>query len=194
MAIQDWGIGGILLSLLIEGSAFPFIGTFFIVTMGFLLDLTWFELAWISVLGSLLYTLGSYIPYYIGYKLENKLLVKMSPARRASLEKAKAAFGKYGIWSVAISSPLHLGNVVPFLAGMSNMKLRTYTLLTMLGIAPSTFLLLAVGRLYPGDKETVMQAIVDYQSIILAVFVVITLLYAGWKWYGTRRKKKAAAG
>jgi hypothetical protein len=32
--VEDWGIWGVLLSLIIEGSALPFIGTFFIVTVG----------------------------------------------------------------------------------------------------------------------------------------------------------------
>ncbi|MGI8386778.1 hypothetical protein [Robertmurraya sp. P23] len=61
--IDKWGIGGILFSLFIEGSAFPFVGTFFIVTVGFILDLSWFEVTWISLVGSFLYALGSYIPY-----------------------------------------------------------------------------------------------------------------------------------
>ncbi|MHC8520342.1 hypothetical protein ACPJHQ_02450 [Rossellomorea sp. H39__3] len=43
-AAQDWGVWGILLSLFIEGSAFPFVGTLFIVTVGFLLELSWLEL------------------------------------------------------------------------------------------------------------------------------------------------------
>jgi membrane protein DedA with SNARE-associated domain len=181
--IEDWGIWGILLSLYIEGSAFPFIGTFVMVTVGFIIDLTWFEISWISLVGSFLYALGSYISYFIGYKLGDSVENRLSPAKRQLLEKAKASFTKYGVWSVAISSPLHLGNVVPFLAGMSNMNLRLYTLLTMIGIAPSTFLFLSIGRFYHGDTETIIKTITNYQSILLLGFALITLLYVGWKVY-----------
>ncbi|WP_034760914.1 hypothetical protein [Rossellomorea vietnamensis] len=52
---EEWGIWGVLFSLFIEGSAFPFIGTFFIVTMGFILRLTWMQIVFISLAGSLLW-------------------------------------------------------------------------------------------------------------------------------------------
>lgn len=188
--IEDWGIWGVLLSLFIEGSAFPFIGTFVMVTVGFIVDLTWFEISLISLVGSFLYALGSYIPYFIGYKLGDSVGNRLSPAKGEILEKAKASFTKYGVWSVAISSPLHLGNVVPLLAGMANMNLRLYTLLTMIGIAPSTFLFLGIGRFYHGNTETIIKTIMDYQSILLLGFTLITLLYVGWKVYRHQQHKK----
>ncbi|MDP4095766.1 VTT domain-containing protein [Paenibacillus sp. P96] len=192
--LERWGIWGILVSLFMEGSAFPFIGTFFIVTVGFLMDLTWLEITWISVLGSLFYAVGSYIPYYIGYFLESSLMKRLSPATQDRLGQAQAAFSKYGIWSVAISSPLHLGNVVPFVAGMSRMDLRIYTLLTMLGIAPSTFLLLSIGLFYTGDTETVLNTIEEYQGIVLAVFIVVTVAYIAWKILKRRKQSKDLQG
>jgi membrane protein DedA with SNARE-associated domain len=187
--LEKWGIWGILASLFIEGSAFPFIGTFFIVTVGFLMDLTWFEIAWISMLGSLSYAVGSYIPYSIGYFLEGRLKKRLSSATQERLVQAQTAFSKHGIWSVAISSPLHLGNVVPFVAGMARMDLRIYTLLTLLGIAPTTFLLLSIGRLYPGDTETVIHMIDQYQGIVLVVFIAVTAIYMAWKIISKRRKQ-----
>jgi Uncharacterized membrane-associated protein len=191
--LNDWGVWGVLASLFIEGSAFPFIGTFFIVTVGFVMDLTWLEIAWISALGSALYAIGSYIPYFIGYALGSGIMKRLSPARRQQLEQASAAFSKYGFWSVAIASPLHLGNAVPFIAGMSRMKLHLYTLLTMLGIAPSTFVLLSVGKFYPGDRDAAMDAIVEYQSYVLAAFVILTAAYIGWKVYRSRLAKRNVA-
>jgi len=191
--LNDWGVWGVLASLFIEGSAFPFIGTFFIVTVGFVMDLTWLEIAWISALGSALYVIGSYIPYFIGYALGSGIMKRLSPARRQQLEQVSAAFSKYGIWSVAIASPLHLGNAVPFIAGMSRMKLHLYTLLTMLGIAPSTFVLLSVGKFYPGDRDAAMDAIEEYQAYVLAAFILLTAGYIGWKWRRKRGGRKNAA-
>lgn len=185
--LQEWGIWGILASLFIEGSAFPFIGTFFIVTAGFVIDVTWMERGRISLFGSFLYAAGSYIPYFIGYKLEETLIRRLSPAKQESVEKAMAMFRKYGIWSVAIASPLHLGNVVPFVAGMSKMNLLHYTLLTMLGIAPSTFVLLSIGSFYTGDSETVIETIERYQVVGLIGFGAITALYLFWKIRKNRR-------
>ncbi|MCA1059854.1 VTT domain-containing protein [Rossellomorea aquimaris] len=182
---EEWGIWGVLFSLFIEGSAFPFVGTFFIVTMGFILDLTWVEIGIISVVGSLLYTVGSYIPFYISLKLGDKLEEKLHPKKLEKLRAARQKFNRYGIWSVAIASPLHIGNVIPFLAGMAKMDVKAYSLLTMLGIAPSTFLFLSIGQLYEGEKEVILKMMEDYQVVAFIVFVIITGLYVVLK-----RKKK----
>jgi membrane protein DedA with SNARE-associated domain len=187
--INEWGIGGIYLSLFIEGSAFPFIGTFFIVTVGFMLDLTWVEMTVISIVGSFLYAIGSYIPYAMGYKLGNTVDKRLSLSQRERLEKVRTSMNKHGIWSIAILSPLHLGNVIPFLAGMSHMKLLPYTVLTMLGIAPSTFLFLSIGHFYEGDINTVIQTITDYQTILLVGLGVMTVGYISWKVIKQRNKK-----
>jgi membrane protein DedA with SNARE-associated domain len=192
--LEQWGIWGVLVALFIEGSALPFIGTFFIVTVGFVLDLTWLEIVCISILGSYLYALGSYIPYFVGFAIGGTIVRRLSPAWRVNYEKATAAFSKYGIWSVTISSPLHLGNVVPFVAGVSRMKLGLYTALTMLGIAPSTFLLLSLGRLYPGDRDAALAAIVEYQKWVLAGIVLLTAVFIGWKLYRKRRAKRSGGG
>ncbi len=187
--IEDWGIWGVLISMFIEGSAFPFIGTFSIVTVGLIIDMTWFEIGWISLLGSFIYAIGSYIPYLIGHKLGESVQNRLSPSKRESLEQAKIYFNKYGVWSVAIFSPLHLGNVIPFFAGLSNMNLRSYTLLTMLGIAPSTFLFLSIGRFYNGDTAIMIEKIVDYQSVLLIGFAIITVVYVGLKVLQKKNKK-----
>ncbi|NMH67798.1 hypothetical protein HF072_03250 [Bacillus sp. RO3] len=183
---EEWGMWGILLSLFIEGSSFPFVGTMFIVTMGFILDLTWIEMGMVSLVGSILYTAGSCIPYYISLKLGDKVAGKLKKQKRMKLEEAQGKFNRYGIWSVAIASPLHLGNVIPFLAGMARMDIKVYSLLTVAGIAPSTFLFLSIGKLYDGEKEVILEMIEDYQVAVFAVFVMVTVLYIIYKRKGKR--------
>ncbi|MGS2778072.1 DedA family protein [Robertmurraya sp. GLU-23] len=188
--IDKWGIGGILFSLFIEGSAFPFVGTFFIVTVGFILNLSWFEIIWISLVGSFLYALGSYIPYIIGYKLGNSVENRLSLAQREKVEKVKNSLNRYGVWSIAVLTPLHIGNVIPFLAGMSNMKVLPFTALTMLGIGPSTFLLLSIGRFYDGDEKTMINVIAEYQTLFLVGLGLMTIGYISWKVRNQRNQKR----
>ncbi|WP_406685847.1 DedA family protein [Rossellomorea vietnamensis] len=178
---EEWGIWGVLFSLLIEGSAFPFIGTFFIVTMGFILHLTWLQMVFISLAGSLLYTVGSYVPYYISLRLGDKIEERLKPQKLEKLRTARKKFNRYGVWSVAIASPLHIGNVIPFLAGMARMDVKAYSLLTMLGIAPSTFLFLTIGKLYDGEKEVILEVIENYQMVVLIGFMGMTGAYMIYK-------------
>jgi len=72
------------------------------------------------------------------------------------------------------------------------MNLRLYTLLTIIGIAPTTFLFLSIGHFYDGDTETIIETITDYQSLLLIGFVMITVGYVGWKVRSRRQKKKDA--
>lgn len=188
--IDKWGIGGILFSLFIEGSAFPFVGTFFIVTVGFILNLSWIEVAWISLTGSFLYALGSYIPYTIGYKLGNSVENRLNLTQREKLAKVKIRLNKYGVWSIAVLSPLHLGNVIPFIAGMSNIKVLPYTVLTMLGVGPSTFLLLSIGRFYDGDAKQLINRISEFQTMLLVVLGAMTIGYISWKVLKQRNQKR----
>ncbi|WP_078544608.1 DedA family protein [Litchfieldia alkalitelluris] len=188
--IEEWGIWGVLAALLVEGSAVPFFGTLFIVTVGFIMELSWTEITMISFVGSFLYALGSYIPYFIGRKLGSSVESRLSSSKREKLEKINLYFNKFGIWSVAIFSPLHLGSVVPLVAGMFKMNLRIYTLLIMVGMAPSTFLLLSIGRFYQGDSNTLLQTINHYQIMILLGIGGVTILYLSLKQYRHNQKKK----
>lgn len=175
--LNELGLLGVWLSLFIEGSALPFVGTVYIITIGFIKNLSWLEMMSISLLGSFLYAVGSYIPYWIGFKLGDAVENKVNSQQFA---KAKQSFHKYGMWTVAISSPLPLGNVIPFLAGMTKMKLLPYTLLTMLGIAPTTFLFLSLGQFYDGSKQDVLR-IIDQAQWIAVIFVVIIAVIYIWK-------------
>ncbi len=191
LLIEDWGVWAVLLAMFIEGSAFPFFGTIFVLTLGFVVDLSWIEIGIISLLGSLLYALGSYILYFIGYKVSHIVENRLNPAKKESLEKAKGILSRYGVYSVAILSPLHLGNVVPFLAGTANMNLRLYTLLTMLGIAPATFLLLSIGHFYNGTPEELIEMISNYQTLLIVGLGIIAVVYLCLKWHRRWQDKNA---
>lgn len=175
--IEEWGIWGIIFSMFIEGSSFPFIGTFFLITMGVVMELTWFEMIFTSIFGSFLYAVGSYIPYYFGYKVGKITENRLTSKRREKYQKTKEYFSRYGVWSVAISSPLPLGNFVPFMAGISRMNIGLYTLLTMIGIIPTTFLYLSIGHFYPGNIQELIQQIQHFQITILIGFILIFGLY-----------------
>ncbi|MES9774875.1 hypothetical protein ABWK50_28265 [Priestia megaterium] len=72
------------------------------------------------------------------------------------------------------------------------MNLRLYALLTIIGIAPTTFLFLSIGHFYDGDTETIIETIADYQSLLLIGFVMITVGYVAGKCVVAVKKKKDA--
>ncbi|MDN4524983.1 DedA family protein [Fictibacillus fluitans] len=187
---EEWGVWGILLSQLLEGSSFPFVGSAFMVTAGVLMDFSWMDRVWIALSGSLFYTAGSLVPYLIGLKLGESAERKMSLDKRAKLDKITEYISKYGNWCVAVLSPLPVGNVVPFFAGMSRMNIWKYSLLTMTGTFPATLLFLGIGYFYSGEKGSAMDIILILQVILFMMFTVIALLIAVWKYIVNRRPNK----
>lgn len=73
---------------------------------------------------------------------------------------------------------------------MSKMNLRLYTLLTIMGMVPTTFLFLSIDHFYDSDTETTIETIADYQSLLLIGFIMITVGYVGWKVRNRRQKRK----
>nr|WP_269320344.1 VTT domain-containing protein [Bacillus sp. EB01] len=126
----------------------------------------------------------------MGNKLGKSLEYKLSETQRGKIAKVKESISRRGVWSIAILSPLHLGNVIPFLAGMSNIKLPLYTGLTMLGMAPSTFIFLSIGHIYEGDIKTIVTMITKYQTMFLYGVGVILLMFFGWKIHKYLNHKK----
>ncbi|WP_345241339.1 hypothetical protein [Pontibacillus salipaludis] len=71
--LKDWGLFGLLLSLSIEASSLPFPGGLVVLAYGYILKASAITSLGIALLAGGVYTLFSYIPYVIGYKLEGKL-------------------------------------------------------------------------------------------------------------------------
>ncbi|MFE8702374.1 DedA family protein [Cytobacillus sp. FJAT-54145] len=191
--IDNYGEFGLYLSFFIEGTALPLIGTFIVISYGFLIDLSLIRILSISVFGALLYTIGSWIPYYIGYYLDEKMSLRLKAEHKEKLIKVKDLFARHGVWSIVISSPLPLGNMVPFAAGISNVHIFRYSLLTFLGIAPTTFLYLLLGQLVPITTNELIVLINRYQLILMTTIFVSLFLYSLIKRkraYNDPRKRK----
>ncbi|GBF10022.1 hypothetical protein [Tepidibacillus sp. HK-1] len=73
--LNDIGMIGLFIAMFIKGSTLPLPSLIFIVSYGYLLNPTKQEMIWLAIGMSLTFTVASYIPYMIGFKLEQKIQI-----------------------------------------------------------------------------------------------------------------------
>lgn len=147
--LKEMGLAGLYTAMFLEGSSLPFPGVVIALTYGY-----WFpssNIPWTAAGMSAVYALASMIPYFLGRKLGWWLERRWS----RGLAKAGRLFLRYGYWSVAATRPIGLGNYISYVAGMAQMKVSSYLILTFAGIYPWACAMLLLGRAFQGNYEAV---------------------------------------
>lgn len=174
--LSTMGLPGLFLIMFLEGSSLPFPGLVFVFSYGYLLSPGYVNASWIAAGMSISYTLASLIPYVLGRKVERLIPKKM----KDRLQKGIALFKRYGIWSIAFSRPFGVGNYISYVAGMSEVNLFKYSILTFIGIYPWSYVMILLGDYFKGNYETFRENFQVYSmygygfiSIGLVIFILI---------------------
>ncbi|MFI8686153.1 DedA family protein [Rossellomorea sp. NPDC077527] len=182
--IKELGMWGLFAGNAIEASSLPFPGALVTLTYGYVLDPSWMKVFMLAFASSIIYTIFSYIPYGIGYKLKDKIKEKTSSKK---MEKGQKWFRKCGLWSIAITRPLGIGNYISYIAGISKVNKWKFGGLTFIGIFPITLTMLIVGM--NGNLKSVQALMSDLQTYLLVGGTVLIGGYFLFKWY--KRKEKS---
>lgn len=103
---------------------------------------------------------------------------------RGHLRLANRFFGKYGVWAVFLGRLLPIVRTyISFPAGLSRVRLLTFTIATLAGAIPWNFALAYAGLKLGQNYERVGKYLGPI-GIPLAILVVL-ILVAGW-WYGRK--------
>jgi membrane protein DedA with SNARE-associated domain len=103
---------------------------------------------------------------------------------RGHLRLANRFFGKYGVWAIFLGRLLPIVRTyISFPAGLSRVRLPTFTMATLLGAIPWNFTLAYAGYKL-GQHYAAVGKFLGPIGIPLAILVVI-LLAAAW-WYGRK--------
>ncbi|MBH9965357.1 DedA family protein [[Bacillus] enclensis] len=186
--IKEIGMWGLFAGNAIEASSLPFPGVLVTLTYGYLLDPSWGKLIGLAVISSLIYTVFSYIPYGIGFKIKHTIKEKTNSKNTRKVEKAQKWFRKYGIWSIALSRPLGIGNYISYASGISKVNKIKFGMLTFIGIFPVTFIMLIVGK--NGNLKSVQALMSNVQNYIFIGGAAVLIIYIAYKFFYTARKKK----
>ncbi|RSK28239.1 hypothetical protein EJF36_15835 [Bacillus sp. HMF5848] len=171
---------GLWISMFLEGSSLPFPGIAVVVSYGYFLNPSWFKLIVLAVTMSVIYSIASIIPYYLGARMEG-VITRRFPKQ---MKKAAAFFQKYGLWSVALSRPFGVGNYISYVAGMSKVRLGPYFMLTFLGILPWSATILWIGRTFHGnlgEAKVFFMSNTDVAYYALGMSIALGLLLVIYK-------------
>ncbi|MFZ3579960.1 DedA family protein [Virgibacillus sp. DJP39] len=174
--LKEAGFAGLLTAMFLEGSSLPFPGIAVILAYGYILPFDYWDNLLVAAWMSVVYSVASLIPYFIGHKLE----IKLQKSPKKGLKKAKKLFSRYGRWSVSFSRPFGLGNYISYVAGMSKMKIITYLLFTFIGIFPWSYGMLLLGNYFNGSYQAFKSFYKNnsiYLYIAVAIIVGIIFLY-----------------
>ena len=194
--ILEWlntiGISGLYVAMFLEGSSLPFPGVIIVLSYGYLLSPGYINTIFIAAGMSAFYTLASLIPYFLGLKLEERLPQRL----KKGLNKGTAFFNRYGIWSISFSRPFGIGNYIAYVAGMSNVHIIKYFILTFLGIYPWSYIMILLGNYFKGNYEALKNyfstySIYGYAVVIVAVVIVGLVFYMRAKKSKQKLKKES---
>jgi membrane protein DedA with SNARE-associated domain len=158
------------------------------------LESTWSAFLWVALAGTVGYVLGSIGGWAIGlyggrpYLERHGRWLHVTPAK---LDRAEEWFERWGSWAVLVSRCLPvIRSFVSIPAGIAEMRLGRYTVLTSLGTVPWYFGLAGVGVAVGASWERFHEAwhYADY-----AILALIVLAAAGLLWHHRRRRLRRRA-
>jgi membrane protein DedA with SNARE-associated domain len=171
--LKEIGVAGLFIVMIIEGISVPiFPGTLFVLGFGYLLqpDLKTILLRALEM--SILYTLSSYIPFYIGIQFQDKLTKRF----KRKIHQTQKWFNKYGEGSIFLTRLIGIGYIA-YVSGMSKVNKVKYGLLTFLGNFVWSLVFLTLGQIYKGDVHTLIMTISKYQKYIYLALGAIVFIF-----------------
>ncbi|GGE24561.1 hypothetical protein GCM10011571_28400 [Marinithermofilum abyssi] len=183
--LKEWGLPGLLAATAVEASSLPFPGAMVVVIYGYLLKPGTVDWIKITLSVSLVYTLFTLIPYYIGYRLEHIAKRKL---KTQQIEKGQHLFQKYGEWSIVLSRPFGIGNYISYISGLSRIHPWRFIGLTFLGVFPWNAFLLFMGK--TGNLAEVQAFFEKAKQLGTVGFILLAVGIAVFYFINKKRKSK----
>ena len=195
--VASGGLIAIFLTMTGESAGLPISSEVVVPLGGFLasqgklsffgLQANWQFIAVVAV-SSLANLAGSLAAYLLTRRYGERVILsragKWMGLSRGHLRLANRFFGKYGVWAVFLGRLLPIVRTyISFPAGLSRVRLMTFTIATLLGAIPWNFALAYAGYKL-GQHYEVVGKYLGPVAIPVAILVVI-LLAAAW-WYGRK--------
>lgn len=180
--LQQVGLWGIFLALLIESACIPITSEVFLLFGGFLVAKGEFGLLAASLAGTAGFVVGSLLPYYVGRKHGKAILGRGGRfffASENELDRVEAWFVRHGSRAVLIGRFIPLvRDFISLPAGHAGMPIGKFMLYTAMGTFPWIFGITYAGSLLESEWSKILDMVARGNRIILSliVFLLIVLL------------------
>lgn len=138
---------------------------------------------WATVLvAAVSYTIGSIIPYLIGYNIPRMRTLpwagRFIEASLKSLDQVNQLFTRHGEKIVALARPFWIGNCVSYFAGLNRMAPWKFLVFTFLGIFTWSMTVVYIGSIFSANLGKAASLIKQYSWI--AFFALVAAIAIGW--------------
>ena len=139
----------------------------------------------VVVVGVTANTTGSLFGYALGAKLGRPFLDRWGRfllIRPHEVDQAERFFARWGSPTAFFSRLLPgVRSVISFIAGVSHMPLRRFTLYSTLGAIPWTIALVYFGTVLGANWKDIRKDLAPFDTLILVVLVVAVLAFVWWR-------------
>lgn len=190
--INQYGYIAIIISAILEGTSIPFPGSVVLILAGFIIYKGGLNIWYAILLGGLSYSIASIIPYYIGKNIKGSLFnfletyCKVPRKRIMIMEKY---FNKHGELSICISRPFFIGNYISYFAGIANINIFKFFILTFIGVLPWATLYLWLGYYFRGNLDKAYLFLEKYNITAAGFLIFIIIGFIIIKRYSIFKKK-----
>lgn len=198
--ISRYGYAAIFILMVLESACIPipseaimlFGGSLAagVTVAGVMTHLNIVEVALIGALGNLLGSLIAYAAGRTGGRAIVERYGKFVLIRHHDIDKAEAFFERRGDIAVFVGRLLPvIRTFISFPAGIAEMTILKFSILTLLGSLPWTFALAYLGKALAGNWQSVSKAATPVSVVIALILAVLAI-----RWYLARRKLTQDAG
>ncbi len=186
------GYLGIFILMLMEAAALPLPSEIILPFAGFLVyqgDLNFLTVVLVTTFAAMM---GSYVDYYLGFKLGRRLLTGEMNVRfinQKHLHRVENWFNHYGPTAVALFRLVPAARVlISFPAGAYRMSKFKFGLYTLAGCLPWNIFLIALGWWLGSSWNAVVEA---FRYVNLIAYALLILLGV---WFGRRLVRRGNSG
>jgi len=192
-AISTLGYGGVFLAMVIESACIPLPSEIIMPFSGYLVYTGEFNLVLVGIVGALGNLTGSLLAYWVGARGGRPLVEKFGKYVLLShhdLDLAERWFAKYGRSTVFFTRLMPVVRTfISFPAGISGMKLSTFSLYTFLGALPWSIALAYVGSKLGENWDTVGQYF-HKADILIGILIAAALIWYVWRHMNNLKKDR----
>jgi membrane protein DedA with SNARE-associated domain len=193
--IQTTGYIGIFVLMFVESALIPIPSEVTMPFSGFLVSQGLFSFILVVLIGTIANLAGSLLLYFIGYKLEESVLLglikkygKFILLSEHEYEKAGKWFKKYGDKVIFISRLLPgIRTVISLPAGMFEMDLKKFAIYTTVGCFIWSALLTYIGMVLGNNWKSLDPYYKKFEFLIVVLIVIAIVVYIE-KHIGLRKK------
>jgi membrane protein DedA with SNARE-associated domain len=191
--IATVGYPGLALLMALDATILPVPSAVVLGFAGYLCYEGSFDLALVIVVGALGSMVGSFPLYLLGRWGGRPFLDRFGRyfgLKKERVARAEGWFERYGSWSVLLCQLLPImRDLVPFPAGLVQMRVSRFAVLSMLGSLVFCLALASIGFLAGPSWEAAVQVIDRYDVVVVAMIAVMIVAYFAYR----RLNKKSGA-